>query len=494
VPVCPTCGKKFSGFSIGPNPATECSDCRKAKKQADTAKTAVSQVVGQSPAPLSRLATPLPVVTFTIIVANVLAYLAMGLSGASWAEPGIRDALKWGADFGPLTLSGQWWRLFTSTFVHFGIIHIAFNMWCLWNLGRTLEPLMGRKAFGVMYVASGLAASLVSVAWNPWRVSAGASGAIFGVAGALVSYLALKKTSLHQTLVRQNLKSLAIFIAYNLVRGLGGNVDNSAHLGGLIAGLILGTAMPRLASTLPGAGEMDQPAPVVPGVPLGGDPPATSRENRIAATIAFCSAAVLLLAGVAVHAKNITAARYGKAVEFVTSGHLDGAVTEMQQVVKLDPNLFSGQALLGGLLLDQQNPSAAVPVFEKAQALDPHDDEEIHHNLALAYLGVSRPADALSEIGMAFDAEKNNPWAALFIRGMAEGETGDFASATADLRAAAEANPNLSEAKDALARFEAMQRKPSESRAPYVKADQLPELAIPYSKLMMKSEDWPLYP
>jgi len=177
---------------------------------------------------------------------NILVYAAMGLSGVSWTDPSIEHAIKWGADFGPFTLSGEWWRILTSTFVHFGIIHIALNMWCLWSLGRSLEIFMGQKAFAVTYLLSGLGASLTSIAWNPWRVSAGASGTIFGIAGAFVSYLYLKKVSIDRGLVKQQLKSLLIFIGYNLLYGAAGNVDNSAHLGGLVSGLILGALVPPL--------------------------------------------------------------------------------------------------------------------------------------------------------------------------------------------------------------------------------------------------------
>jgi len=131
----------------------------------------------------------MPPVTRIIIAVNVLVYVAMGLSGVSWTDPSVLQAIRWGADFGPLTLSGQWWRLFTSMFVHFGFFHILLNMWCLRNLAVALEPMMGRLAFSITYLFSGLAASAVSTAWNPWRASAGASGAIFGIAGAFVSYL-----------------------------------------------------------------------------------------------------------------------------------------------------------------------------------------------------------------------------------------------------------------------------------------------------------------
>ncbi|MGA7028420.1 MAG: rhomboid family intramembrane serine protease, partial [Candidatus Acidiferrales bacterium] len=144
-----------------------------------------------------------PPVTRAIIGLNVLVYLAMGLSGVSWTAPNVLNAIQWGADFGPLTLSGEWWRQFSNMFVHFGILHIALNMWCLWNLGSALEPLMGPVGFGLTYLFSGLAASATSLAWNPWRASAGASGAIFGLAGAFVTFLLVKKLPIDKSLVQK---------------------------------------------------------------------------------------------------------------------------------------------------------------------------------------------------------------------------------------------------------------------------------------------------
>lgn len=180
MPSCPRCGQDFSSFTFGSTPATECKDCRKIGAAAAASATA-AQVKFT------------PTVTLTLIALNALVYVAMGLGGASWTEPSVEHSVRWGADFGPLTLSGEWWRVLTSTFVHFGIIHIGLNMWCLWSLGSSLELFMGRKTFLLIYLLSGLMASLSSIAWDPWRVSAGASGAIFGVAGAFVSYLDFKK-------------------------------------------------------------------------------------------------------------------------------------------------------------------------------------------------------------------------------------------------------------------------------------------------------------
>ncbi len=514
MPVCPGCGQRFSGFSLGSKVATECRQCRKTKAQAQVSAVADASVIA---APKQRAARrgPLPVVTLTLIGLNVLVYAAMGLSGVSWTEPSVEHAIRWGADFGPLTLSGQWWRLFTSTFVHFGIVHIGLNMWCLLDLGLVLEPLMGRRKFGVMYVASGLAASLVSVAWNPWRVSAGASGAIFGVAGAFVAYLALKKTSFDPHLARKNLKSMAFFIGYNLLRGLGGAVDNSAHLGGLLAGLILGVVIPPAAVFAAGGA-----GPAVFGTGTGNDAGSEYSENRSAWTVGACSAALLILAGMGVYAKNIPVALYGKAVRFVQAGRLNEGAAEMAKAVALDPNLLLAQALLGEWRLEQNDPNAAVPALQKALELAPQSSF-LRHNLALAHLGSGESRPAIAEIVQALGDEKADPWRGEFILGMAREENGDYGPASVNLRSVIQSKPDFYEALTVLARVEAGQGKIDEARTLYgqvLKANprdpvalsdtsflaaggtarpapgQLAPLAIPYAKLAMKSQNWPLFP
>ena len=428
-----------------------------------------------------------PALTLATIAANALVYLAMGLSGASWTDPGVLDAAKWGADFGPLTLYSEWWRLFTSTFVHFGIIHILLNMWCLWNLGSTLEPLMGRKVFGVTYVACGLAASLTSTAWNPWRVSAGASGAIFGVAGALVSYFALKKTPLDRALVNRNLKSLALFIFYNLLYGVSGRVDNSAHLGGLIAGLILGAAIPAMFRTSAGP----QYTPVGPPEPL--QDAAASRENRVALAAAGFSAVFLLLAFAVIRVQKADVADYGRAVKMIKANRPDQAVAPLEQVVKLHPEVSIAQAMLGSVQLRLENPAGAVAPLEAAAKLQPRSFE-VQHNLALAYLGAGRASDAIElanssirvqegAVAAAKSGAKGAWWATFYIRGIAEAELSDVSGAASDFRSIVQMNPNLEEAKSALAQLQAANT-----------AGRSRQFDIPYAKLVYSSPYWPLYP
>jgi rhomboid protease GluP len=95
--------------------------------------------------------------------------------------------IAWGSNFGPYTTEGEWWRLFTSLFIHFGIAHLLLNMFALTAFGPLVERLFGSVNFLFVYLLAGIAGSLASIAWNPGINSAGASGAIFGILGALMA-------------------------------------------------------------------------------------------------------------------------------------------------------------------------------------------------------------------------------------------------------------------------------------------------------------------
>jgi len=200
---------------------------------------------GQSGADLRRAARPtlgqwLQSATVVLIAMNVVVYAVMVARGVSWISPTAESVLGWGADYGPLTLHGQWWRMIVSTFLHFGIIHIAFNMFVLLNIGLFMERLAGRLRFVVLYLVCGLGGSAASLAWHPSTVSAGASGAIFGLYGALLGFLLRHRGSIAPEALASQRKAALAFIAYNVLYGLRPGVDMAAHLGGLAAGFVLG--------------------------------------------------------------------------------------------------------------------------------------------------------------------------------------------------------------------------------------------------------------
>lgn len=187
--------------------------------------------------------------TIVLIALNMLIFLMMVLQGVSVFNPTPDSVLRWGADYGPLTLHGQWWRMLVSTFLHFGLIHLLFNMFVLFNIGLFLEGLADRVPFVVLYLVCGLGGSAASLAWHPSIVSAGASGAIFGLYGALLGFLVRHRGSIPAESLASLRKGALTFLGYNLLYGLRPGVDMAAHLGGLATGFVLGLFLIQPPST-----------------------------------------------------------------------------------------------------------------------------------------------------------------------------------------------------------------------------------------------------
>ncbi|MGC4100985.1 rhomboid family intramembrane serine protease [Ferruginibacter sp.] len=179
--------------------------------------------------------------TWLLIAANIGVFVAMLLNGATvFEKAGLNITyIDWGSNFSPLTLSGDWWRLASNIFVHFGVIHLGVNMYCLYMAGRCLEPLTGKVKLAGAYISAGVAGSIISLWWQEGLVnSAGAAPAIFGLYGVL---LALLSMGLFPKLTRQPaLQSFGIFVVYNVAYGLKSHVDHAGNIGGLLAGLIIG--------------------------------------------------------------------------------------------------------------------------------------------------------------------------------------------------------------------------------------------------------------
>ena len=155
-----------------------------------------------------------------------------------------------GANYGPAIRQGQYWRLVTSMFLHGGWLHILLNGWALFQLGSLLELLMGSSRMLVIYFASGVAGSLASAMFTQ-EPSVGASGAIFGLLGALIAFLLRRRGALTPQ-GKSILTQLVGWAVINVVFGFSTpGIDNSAHLGGCAVGLLLGFVLPEPRRTLP---------------------------------------------------------------------------------------------------------------------------------------------------------------------------------------------------------------------------------------------------
>ncbi len=179
-------------------------------------------------------ATPL------LLALNAAVWAAMTASGVSATDPTGHDLVRWGSNVSSRTLPGEPWRLLTSVFVHGGAAHMLLNALSLWLLGVLLEARVGTARLLAVYLASGVAGSLATLWYHHDGInSVGASGAIFGLYGFLLALLLGRKLALDKFDRRAMLGLVVYLVLSNLIAGLSGNVDNAAHLGGLLMGALV---------------------------------------------------------------------------------------------------------------------------------------------------------------------------------------------------------------------------------------------------------------
>jgi rhomboid protease GluP len=239
--------------------------------------SANATVAGAEDKPVPLWAYP---ATYLLIAINLVVFAAMArhtpLAGYwrhhVWSEmfTTMFDAnrvVQFGGSEASLVLGGEWWRLVTATFVHVNVLHILINLWCLWNLGFFGEPLLGRRGFVAVYLLTGVAGNMLSLAWSMFvthtdSIVAGASGAVFGVAGILIILLSNRGLKVPWEELRSLRLQVIFFALVNIAFGetprllpylsaetlaklhidpvTMPRVDNSAHIGGFLAGLALG--------------------------------------------------------------------------------------------------------------------------------------------------------------------------------------------------------------------------------------------------------------
>jgi membrane associated rhomboid family serine protease len=318
--------------------------------------------------------------THIIVGINVLVFVAMALSGASPLNPTREQLLRWGANWGPLSLGSQPWRMLTSNYVHIGIIHLGFNMWCLWNLGQLAERVLGRLNYVVLYTFCGLAGSLASLWWHPMTVGAGASGAIFGLAGAAIAVFYLGHLPIAKAAIQGTMRSLLTFVGYNLLFGLSPGIDNSAHIGGLVAGLAMGAALSKHILVAP-------------------------EERRSWIRLTWIAMAVVLLAAngaIRRHYPQVTrladpqviaAQDVQSARRALQQRRADEAIEQLQEAIQQQPDAAEPRYLLGEAYLMQRQPDPAIAAFQEALQRNPRF-AEAEAGLGAAYLAKGMKSEA----------------------------------------------------------------------------------------------------
>ena len=184
---------------------------------------------------------PVPWVVYGLIVANLAAFVVELACGVSPTSPTGRELLAVGGNFAPQTLGGEPWRLLIAMFLHAGVLHVALNMFCLFQM-RAIEPMFGRVGFGAVYLVAGLAGGVATLLRSAPIVSVGASGAVFGLCGAFLAFLLIRRRGLDPLVYSKGLRWVGTFIGLNvLVAVTTPNIDVSAHIGGLLGGGAIGT-------------------------------------------------------------------------------------------------------------------------------------------------------------------------------------------------------------------------------------------------------------
>ena len=180
-------------------------------------------------------------ITYSLIAINILGYILSAFLSQSLIDMDIEVLVDMGALFGPMTvLDGEWWRLFTAMFLHGGMTHLLMNMFSLYLIGRGVEQYFNTTSYLSIYLFSGLLGGLASLYMHPASVGVGASGAIFGIFGAMGGFFIAHRDKI-EAHTKAFMKDFAIIIGINLVIGFSiPSVDVSAHVGGLVIGFIGG--------------------------------------------------------------------------------------------------------------------------------------------------------------------------------------------------------------------------------------------------------------
>lgn len=194
-----------------------------------------------------RQLVPIPWLLWLIVAANVLIWIATAVYGGNVMQNSADKLLLWGGNAASEVQRGDWWRLLSATFLHGGLMHLVMNMIGLVSAGIAVERIYGHRLFLLIYIGSGLLGSALSLHFSAQAaVSVGASGAVFGVTGALLVAIFQHRDTLPKTFSTQTLSSLGIFIVYALMQGFAKQgIDNAAHVGGLVGGCLLAYLLPE---------------------------------------------------------------------------------------------------------------------------------------------------------------------------------------------------------------------------------------------------------
>lgn len=406
-------------------------------------------------AALLRAATPRAWVTPAIAVILVACFAGELALGVHPVDPRTEELLRAGAGFGPALARGEWWRLLSATLLHAGLVHLGFNLWALWSGGRFAEHVFGNRSFAALYLLSALGGSLLSTTFHPLGVFVGASGAIFGVYGALLTFAITHRGVFPPEVLRRQRNSLAGFLLYNVAFAFADpRIDLAGHAGGLLTGLAAGWLLRRNLAR-----------------------PSDHVRRRIAGAAALAALMVAGAWGVRLRVERLPEVRARALFEqggaALKAGNFQGAFDRYSEALALmgeDPSLLHNRALAS---LGLRKADVALADLSRALELSPGDvmslriradvllwmgrldeaerdctdlSKDGHDATSLALCaGVAlRRGDAetaLARVGRALEKEPDHA-RALLVRASARHRGGDLDGAQADLDHALRVDPD----------------------------------------------------
>ena len=352
--------------------------------------------------------------TQVFLVINLVVFAAMALEGVAM-NPNSRQLIEWGANFSPYTMGGQPWRLLTCMFLHIGLLHIFFNMWCLWDLGAMCEGLYGHWTFACVYLISGIGGSLASVWWRPVGVSAGASGAIFGIVGALIASHYLGEFSAPLVVVRARMRSVLLFAGYSLIFGAAsGRTDNAAHIGGLVTGLVFGAVIARVA-------------------------PEPNLLRRL--SIILFVGLIIYGAGVGLYHSRSYLIHVQRGAELIEDNKMDQAITELQIAIRQRPGYAPAHFALAHAYFDKKQYPLAEAELKRVLELVP-DHAGGRYELGMVYFNQHRIPEAKEIFTKLVQSDQTDGFAHLGL-GMVLAAEENHPVAVAEFKLAAQLQPDL---------------------------------------------------
>ncbi len=365
-----------------------------------------------------------PYLSWGLMAINVLVWLAMTAAGGS-TNPQV--LLDFGAKYGPAILDGEYWRLLTSMFLHIGLMHLAFNTYALYALGPEAERFFGRGRFAAIYLLTGVLSSATSFAISS-NLAAGASGAIFGLVGALAAFY-LHEHDVLGAIGRSRLSNLITVIVLNLFIGFTvANIDNAAHLGGLAAGFAIGWFLSPTYEVIP-AGPAGA-AQVVDRVSLAG-------RWWVVPAAALATAGLVLLGGL--REAGTATGHYLRGRDLLAQGDWNAAVEAFSTAIDKESDYWNAYLYRGEAYLQLDDVPAASADFEAVIR-----NASNAQQLAIAYSGRGRivmlsgdPRAALVDLNQAVNQAPNEPFPR-FVRGLIYYQLGNAQLARSDLALALE--------------------------------------------------------